>query len=156
MFFVLNNVVGPALPLWGRGSDGRPIKFLFWEDLTSTGGEPSSKQGHTGANCCECPDDNGDSWTVADAGEAARGAFIFVEVVGKVNMAEVVNRLNACKANQKRVMELAAGGPTHGEGDWDPNNPFAKPDQPLNEDTRPRWQQQGYESKKAWQEAGRP
>ena len=110
MFFVLNNVVGPALPLWGR-ADGRPTKFLFWEDLTQAGApSPEPKQGFTGANCCECPDDNGDSWTAAVAADKARGAYIFVQIVGKVNMDEVINRLHACKANQKRVFE-AAGNP---------------------------------------------
>lgn len=104
-FFVLDNVACPALPLHG-GHDGHPDKFVFFEDLTSTGVSPSEsvKGKYTGANCCRVPADNGDSWTVADANDAARGAFVYIEVVGEVNMVEVVNRLLATKANQARVL----------------------------------------------------
>lgn len=156
-FFVLNNVVAPALPLWGR-SDGRPTKFLFWEDLTQAGApSPEPKQGYTGANCCECPDDNGDSWTVADVYEAARGAFIFVEIVGKVNMAEVVNRLHACKANQKRIFD-AAGNPAP---EYVPG-PIINPTPAPPADDRPMWQRvtrpdgSPFASKAEWVAAGRP
>src|SRR6185436_2303762 len=152
MFFVLNNVVGPALPL--ASGNGKATKFVFWEDLSITGGPPVPKQGFTEANCCECPDDNGDSWTVADVSGAARGAFIFIEVVGKVDFGEVSRRLDACKANQKRVFELM--GPTHGQGDYDQSTPSAKPGQTLNQDPRPKWEQLGYESKAAWKSAGSP
>jgi hypothetical protein len=150
-FFVLNNVPAPALPLWGDG--GKATKFVFWEDLTSTGGPPVPKQGFTEANCCECPDDNGDSWTVDDVRGAARGAFIFIEVVGKVDFGEVNSRLQACKANQKRVFELAQGGPSHGEGTYDPSTPFAKPGQTLNV---PTWQRLNYKSEAKWIKDGSP
>ena len=148
-FFVLDNVACPALPLHG-GHDGHPDKFVFFEDLTSTGVSPteSVKGKYTGANCCRVPADNGDSWTVADANDAARGAFVYIEVVGEVNMVEVVNRLLATKANQARVLSPA-------ESAAQPGPPAEEAPAPV-ESNQPLWQQLGFASKAAWKEAGSP
>src|SRR5262245_48346168 len=100
-FFLLDHRTCPALPVDIRG-DGHPAAFVYWEDLSHTGGE--LKQHETGDNVCRCPDDNGDSWTVADVNDAARGAYVYVEVPkGELNLVEINERLLACKANQDRV-----------------------------------------------------
>ena len=101
-FFLLDNVVCPALPTAGN-EDGRPSKFVFFEDTSSTGG-PSDALKFTGDHCCEVPDDDGDSWTIADANGPARGAYLWLEVVGRVDMVEITARLNKAKDNQDRIL----------------------------------------------------
>jgi|SRR5215471_17904175 len=104
-FFLLDNVVCPAFPT-KAGGNGHPVAFSYVQNLSGTGGDSGTKLETTGDNCCRCPDDDGDSWDVTDANDAARGAFIYLEVSkpGDVDLVEVNNRLHKCKANQDRVL----------------------------------------------------
>jgi len=104
-FYLLDNVVCPALAT-KAGGDGHPVAFSFVQNLSGTGGGSGDKLENTGDDVCRCPDDNGDSWTVQDANDAARGAFIYLEWTkpGPVDLVEVNQRLHKCKENQDRVL----------------------------------------------------
>src|SRR5215471_558666 len=103
-FFLLDNKVCSALPT-KFGSDGHPIAFSYVQNLSSSGGDSGTHWEYTGDNCCRVPEDNGDSWTFADANDAARGAYLYLEIIGEEVDGVVINdRLMAAKANQDRVL----------------------------------------------------
>lgn len=89
--------------------------------------------------------DVGADWTAATA---PRGATLAVEVYGKADLREVHKQLVACHARRDELVAADQGGATHGEMEPGPHV--------LTEDTRPMWQQRGFESKAAWRAAGSP
>src|SRR5262245_24515259 len=108
-FFLYDNVVCPAFPTKNDIETGHPKAFSYIENLSATGGDSGTKLKITGDDVCRVPADNGDSWTVDDAHGAARGAYVYIEVVGPVDLNEVGRRLDATRKNQKRV--LSGGQP---------------------------------------------
>jgi len=152
-FFLRDGIDCPALPLRG-GTDGHPVKFVYWYDQASVGGPAAPLERYTGENVCRVPDDDGASWTVGDLGrtsEEARGAHLYVEIVGEVSMIVVNQRLDqAQKYREALVAQMTAGAQagTGTEFEELPTQPI-----PVEPFTRPQRQVEGFTSKADWKAA---
>lgn len=148
--FLLDGVMCPA---W-FGLVGNPLRVAYLYDTPE--GQRDTEIRITN-NVCLVPDDDGDSWTVADATEAMRGANMVLTVPDEAGgytpaqLQAIYDRLNKAYHNQKRVFaEAGVTVPVYTP------RPQEELDQAAPVDTRPTWQRLGYESKAAWANAGRP
>ena len=143
--FLLDGVMCPA---W-FGLTGDPLRVAY---LYDTPEGQHDTQLRVSNSVCLVPADNGDSWTVADASDAARGAHMVVTVADEAGaytpaqLQAIYNRLIAAYHNQRRVMTEAQGEQAVTEP-----MPVAAPatDQPT-------WQRLGFKSYEKWIKAGGP
>lgn len=138
--FLLDGRMCPALFL-----DGNPRRAVYW--YKSEGNNPV--EARVSNSLVFVPDDDGASW---DASNCPHGANMVVIVPDDSKLADdaymqsINDRLVAAHNNQQAA--VFGGAPTHGEPSSEPHV--------LTEDTRPLWEQLGFESKAAWKAAGSP
>ena len=141
--FLLDGRMCPAAFL-----DGNPRRAVYWYKSTEGNNPVETRMSDS---LVFVPDDNGDSW---DATNCPHGAnmVIIVPDDGQLADAAYMQNINDAlvKAHDNQQKAIFGGAPTHGQ-------PVeGTPPPTLHTDTRPLWQQLGFDSKAAWREAGSP